>query len=169
MTGLLEANAPGAVARLSQLWPAIGGDRNKRFVLSALADSFRDTTPASIQQLGALLDATSTTPDLRGAAINALAAIHTRATLPFLAALLASSDSSEQMKAVIGLSSFANGCASQTPANVKTLTYAMIPQSAPYQTKDTVANFAFQSVPPEREAQLVAFWTAWWAAHPELH
>ena len=100
---------------------------------------------------------------------TALAAIHTRETLPFLATLLTSSDSEERMKGVFGLSSFANGCPSQTPANVASMGYLQFSNPSPYRTPATIANFGFLSAPTVQEGQLVSFWLSWWAGQADLH
>ena len=67
----------------------------------------------------------------------------------------------ERMKGVFGISSFANGCLSQTPDNVASLAYIVLPASAPYQTAETIANFGFRRGPDDEEARLVSFWSSW--------
>ena len=63
-------------------------DPNRPLIVSALRDSWRDSTPAAIQQLVSYTAGLQNGSDVRAAAIRALAAIHTKATLPFLASLL---------------------------------------------------------------------------------
>jgi hypothetical protein len=104
----------------------------------------------------------SSASDLRAAIVWALKAMHTKESISFLASLLSSKDASERMNAVIGISSFANGCPAQTPANVASMEYMHFRNPSPYRTPETIAAFAFGPVTSEREAELVDFWTGWW-------
>ena len=79
------------------------------------------TVAALQQQLAQLADANTTSADLRNAAVWAIAAIHTKESLPFLASLVSSSDPYEQGRGITGLSSFANGCPSETPDSASAL------------------------------------------------
>jgi hypothetical protein len=120
---------------------------------------------------------------LRGAAIRAMAAIHTKETLPFLATLLRSGDSGEQFQAVYGLGAFANGCPMNTRDNVVSMAYLQCDETSVYKTADTVANFAFRPAAPQQGSSLlsstssstlvsptlVSFWQEWWRSHAELH
>lgn len=169
VAAMLERAQEGSIATLAQVWPSISQDPSRTLVLTALHDAFRDTAPAAVQQLASLASVPAISADLRAAAVNALAAIHTREALPFLATLLQSADTNKRVKGVFGLSSFANGCEPQTPANAVSLAYLQIPASAPYETTETVANFAFEQMPDNQEAALVSFWSSWWNEHPELH
>ncbi len=69
------------------------------------------------------------------------------------------------MNAIIGLSSFANGCPPQTPSNAASLEYLQFRNPSPYRTPQTVANFAFGPVSPERQEELAKFWMSWWEAN----
>jgi hypothetical protein len=170
LAGGLARGLPGMIHELSALWPQINGDRHAMYVVSALRDSWRDTTPAEVQDAASL--AASAPPGsngLRAAAVRALAAIHTPGTLPFLATLLSSADPSEQERAVYGLSSFANGCPVQSPRNAASMAYLECNQPSSYTTADTLANFGFRQGLPAQEAPLVAYWQTWWNGHSELH
>jgi len=172
LAGMLNGGQQDAIPQLARLWPTIAADQSRHYVLSALRNSFRDSTPSSVQQLAKLADASATSTELRKAAIWALASIHTSESLPFLATLLMSSDPGEQGRGVSGLSSFANGCPSQTPENVKSLDYLQFKNPSPYRNAETMANFAIpvNNLPGDPKLlQLVSFWTAWWEQHPELH
>lgn len=162
ISGLLSRNAPGSIATVARIWPSIRSDHAKEYVIDAIRNSFRDTAVESVQQLAALGNEPSSLPDLRPAAISALASIHTREAIPFLASLLSSPDSGERMSAIIGISSFASGCPPQTPANVASMEYIQFKSPSPYRTPQTIAAFAFGPVDSEREDELVAFWTDWW-------
>jgi len=164
VAGLLETGAPGAIAQLSQLGAAINPQYAGTIAL-ALEQSFRDTTPSSVAQLAQYANATTTSAAMRKAAVRALAAIHTKEALPFLAALLSSSDPWEQGQGVFGLGAFANGCPPQTPGNVISMDYLAFKNPSPFKTADTVANFSFGGNPAAGDpalAKLVTFWQAWW-------
>ncbi len=170
LAGSLERGVPGTIQQLVQLWPTISVDPHQADVVFALRNSWRDPTPAAVQQLASMTAAALPAySDLRAAAIRALAAIHTKEALPFLATLLVSIDPGEQERAVYGLSSFANGCPMQTNGNVVSLAYLQCDQPSPYRTADTTANFGFRAGPPDQESALVSFWQTWWNNHPELH
>jgi hypothetical protein len=169
LAGSLERALPGAIQNLVDLWPAISTDTHASDVVSALASSWRDLTPAAVQQLATFAAGALAGSDIRSAAVRALAAIHTRETLPFLASLLFSADANEQVLAVYGLSAFANGCPVQTRDNVVSMAYLQCTQPSTYKTSETVANFGFRPGPPDEESALVSFWKTWWDSHPELH
>ena len=163
ISGLLQRGGSEILAQLSRLWPIIEKDSSRSRVLASLRDSFRDQRADSVTQLTLL--AASPSVELRSSAINALAAIHTKEAMPFLAGLLNSSSPDEQMKGVFGLSAFANGCPMQTPENVASMEYLQFSKVAPMRTKETVNAFAFRRGPTEQEAKLVSFWSNWWSVN----
>jgi hypothetical protein len=169
LAGNLERQVPNAVQQLADSWPAINMDRHVESVIFALANMWRDTTPTSVQQLAAFAVGIQPGAEIRKAAARALAAIHSRETLPFLASLLSSADPTEQERAVYGISAFANGCPVQTPNNAVSMSYLQCNQASAYRTAATTANFAFRPGSPQREADLVSSWQNWWDGHPELH
>jgi hypothetical protein len=170
LAGKLERSIPGAISSLVSLMPSLSiNDPNRPLIVSALRDLWRDSTPAAIQQLVSYAAGLHTGSDIRAAAIRALAAIHTKATLRFLAYLLSSDDAAEQERAVYGLSSFANGCSMQTPANVVSMAYLNCVEPSTYKTAETAKNFAFQQAPLNARSARLTFWQGWWAAHEELH
>jgi len=147
---------PSAISSVSGLWPSISSSPSRFDLVAAIRESFRDPSPGSIN---ALVQLASLSPEMRDAAIHAISSIHTQASLPFLASLLTSSDPKEQARGVFGLSSFANVCPTQTPANVLSMAYLQCPNDGPYSTADTTANFASPGVP---SSQVVSFWLNWW-------
>ena len=169
LAGSLERALPGAIQHLVDLWPTINSNTHASDVVSALASSWRDATPAAVQQLAAFAAGVPAGSDIRNASVRALAAIHTTETLPFLASLLSSADANEQERSVYGLSAFANGCPMQTPDNVVSMAYLQCTQPSTYRTTETFANFGFRPGPPDEETVLVSFWQTWWNSHPELH
>jgi hypothetical protein len=169
LAGSLERSLPGAVPALKELWPSISNEQDRWAVVHALRDRWRETSPVGIEQLVRYLQEVPTQNEIRAAGVRALAAVHTRETLPTLASLLVSSEQTEQVQAVYGLSSFANNCPVQTQANVTSGAYLQCDSPGPYKTAGTSANVAFPAISAERLGPLVAFWRGWWSAHPELH
>ena len=169
IAGNLERAVPDAIQELVKLWPNISTDPNVGEVVAALSDSWRDATPGSVQQLAAFAATAPSGSDIRRAAVRALASIHSRESLPFLASLLSSADRAEQERAVYGMSAFVNGCPMQTRDNVLSMSYLECNQGSSYKNAETSANFGFRPGPPDQEAALVSFWQSWWNSHAELH
>ncbi len=164
---MLDTGTPGAITQLARLGPSVGA-RWAGTVADALEQSFRDTTPSSVTQLAQYASAGTTTAAMRKAAVRALAAIHTKEALPFLAGLLSSSDPYEQGQGIYGLGAFANGCPPQTPGNVVSMTYISLKNPSRFKTADTIANFAFGGQPVAGDpalAQRVTFWQNWWSVN----
>ncbi|HEV8042831.1 MAG TPA: HEAT repeat domain-containing protein [Bryobacteraceae bacterium] len=155
LAGLIPVQL-SAIGSVSGLWPSISSNRHRHQLVAAIRESFRDPSPASIQQLVQLA---SLSPEMREAAIHAISSIHSQASLPFLASLLTSSDLIEQARGVFGLSSFANVCPAETPANVVSMEYLQCANNGPYSTADTASNFASPETPG---SQVVQFWINWW-------
>jgi HEAT repeats len=168
VAGMLGLSQPASVSKLIQLWPIINNTDYRTYVVSALRDSFRDPTPASVRELASLAG-TTTSPDLRQAAIRSLSAMHTRESLSFIVTLLSSSDADERVRGLFGISSFANGCPMQATDNVASMAYLQCDQPSSYRTPDTIANFAFRPGPADEQSRLLTFWLAWWNKRTELH
>jgi hypothetical protein len=155
LAGLIPVQ-PSAIGSVSGLWPSISSNPHRFDLVFAIRESFRDPSPASINQLVQLA---SLSPEIREAAIHAISSIHSQAFLSFLASLLTSPDPKEQARGVFGLSSFANVCPAETPANVVSMEYLQCANDGPYSTADTTANFASPGTPG---SQVVQFWINWW-------
>ncbi len=172
LRGMLAGKEEGAIAKLAEMWPELPSHPLHSDITSAIRHGFRDTSPPAVRQL-ADLAATTRSSELRQAAVFALASIHTKEALPFLATLLTSPDPKEQGKAVFGMSSFANGCPPQTSANVRSMDYMRFTDASGYRTKETEAHFAIGGdgvvAGDPALAKLVEFWSGWWSQHPELH
>jgi hypothetical protein len=161
LADMLRRNQDGALNVLQTLWPTIRGTAEAQLVISELRNSFRDLMPGSVQQLIEIANGSSSSSELRTAAIRAITAMHTRDSLSFAATLLDSSDPAERMRGVFALSSFANGCPPQTPETGDQFLQCKIPSA--YRTKETMDEFAFRRGPEDQEGQLVSFWRTWWA------
>jgi hypothetical protein len=169
LAGMLMMNHTGTLTALAELWPLLANEPNRTLVVSALQDDWRDTTPAGVGQLSALVSSATTTADLRAAAIRSLMASHTAASLPLFSRLLFGSDSDEQMEAAIAISAFVNGCSTQTPATVASLGHLNCGGTSAYQSDDTIAHHVFGLATGSERASAVAFWQAWWNSHPGVH
>lgn len=166
LTGMLMTSQGGSLNSLTQLWPQLSAEPNKTLVVSALRDYWRDTTPAGVGQLAALVQAATTTPDLRAAAIRSLMATHTAASMPLFSQLLFGSDPTEQIEAAIAISAFVNGCNIQTAATVPSLAHLICDNPTPYKNSDTFAHLVIGIGSASDQAPAVAYWQSWWANHP---
>lgn len=132
-------------------------------LLLSVRDQFRASDEASVNVLGQIAVDTTMNQLFREAAAHALAAIHTKDSLPFLATLLSDVDITLREEAVGGFSLFANGLPVQTAAGTPSLAHLQLPVGAPYQTPETLTNFAMGSQAIERnESQYLTFWKTWW-------
>ncbi|MBL8234175.1 MAG: hypothetical protein JNL98_37110 [Bryobacterales bacterium] len=118
-----------------------------------LLDSLRlfvNTERRALWSLGLMASDEGSRIDLRSAAASALARMHTRDTLPLLAALL--DDPSDELRAIAcgGIARFANNLPmdSSQPAS----------RYSPYRTWDTIIHATFES-------EHTPFWKAWWKEH----
>jgi hypothetical protein len=155
LAGLIPIQ-PSAIGSVSAMWSSISSSPHRFDLVVAIRESFRDPSPASINQLVQLA---SLSPEMREASVHAISSIHTQASLPFLASLLTSSDANDQARGVFGLSSFANVCPAETPANVVSIAYLQCANNGSYSSGDTSANFASPGTPA---SQVVSFWIDWW-------
>jgi hypothetical protein len=133
-------------------------------LLLSVRDQFRASDEVSVKALGQIAVDTSANQLFREAAAHALAAIHTKESLPFLARLLSDGDATLRVEAVGGLSSFANGLSTQTASGTPSLAHLQLPAGAPYQTPETIANFAMgpQAI-EQNESRYLTFWQTWWS------
>ncbi len=120
-----------------------------------LKQYYRNPDPAGIAILGKIAQS-SPNPTLVDAALGALAVIHTKDTLPYLASFLDSQNLELLKYATGGLASFANGI----PIGKHT------PTSSPYLTSDTIAHSCMSvECIAARPSYYRDFWKQWWAEH----
>jgi hypothetical protein len=132
-------------------------------LLSSLRESFRGVDAASVAALGESAQ-TTTSSVFRECAAHALAAVHTVATLPYLAALLDDADENVRVEAIGGIGAFANGLPSQVAVGNLAMAHLQLPATAPYKTQATVSNFAMGSAAiGKNEASYLSFWKNWWS------
>jgi hypothetical protein len=167
ISGLIRA---GNISALFTAYQQLAGESKRPeygVLLWSIREAFRRVDPSSVAALGQIATA-SGNPNLqfRQAAAHALAAIHTREALPYLAMLLDDADQTLRAEGVGGLAAFANGLPVQTSANLQNLGYLQFPAQAPYQTPETKAHFSLgvQTISKD-EASYLAFWKSWWAAN----
>jgi hypothetical protein len=158
LAGLLNRGDTAALQQLETAGQALSSSRSFAIVPSALRFGFRNATPEAVQGLGRLAQGRRQPIALRSAAAQALSAIHTRDTLPYLAGLLDEQDPALVSCAVMGLSFFANGVGVQTPA--AGLDFLNQRQPSAYATEETARYLGFD---PARQAEFAAFWRRWWA------
>lgn len=123
---------------LARTWPSLV-DEIKRYYVNASLQT--------IQALGQIAVDTSMGADFRTAAAGALARMHTKESLPYLAKLLGDQNGALKSMAVGGFSMFAN--------NVPIGSHEPAPGPWPYRTDDTIAHSGFAEVN-------VTFWQNWW-------
>jgi len=165
LSGLIRGGSAAALSSAIQAAPAfVAYPKENGILLLSVRDYFRAFDANSIAVLGqTAVDSTNPNSALREAAAHVLAAIHTTATLPYLATLLGDEDVNLQAEAVGGIGSFANGLQIQTNAGVPSLAYLQFPASAPYMNTGTKANFALGPQAIGRNgASYLSFWEQWW-------
>jgi hypothetical protein len=133
-------------------------------LLGSVKDWFRAADPASVGILGQIVvDSENGNLPFRRAAAFALAAIHTKEALPYLARLMEDADPELRADSVRGLGSFANGLPVQTMAGVPSLAHLQPQPNSPYRTADTEMHSPLNIEYLEKnESTYLSFWKAWW-------
>ncbi len=163
LSGLIRNGDATALAEAARTAAADQGNQAEGALLLSIRAYFRSADPSAVAVLGATAtDSSNSNTAFREAAAHALAAIHTAASLPFLATLLDDPDPNLRVEAVGGIGAFANGLAVQTAAGMPSLAHLQLPAKAPYKTADTVAHLAFGRAIAANEAFYVLFWKSWW-------
>jgi len=149
LQALLAEGDTTALARVSTD-PALRRVAAEAHAFDGLKGYFKNTDPAAVRALGELAGDNSNSMELRIAAASALARIHTRQALPFLAQLLDSPDVNLRVLGVGGLSMFAN--------HVPIGSHEPAAGDWPWRTEETIAHSGM-------EGSNVGFWKSWWAAN----
>ena len=159
-----NGNALGEVARDINSLPKL----QMRMLITSAVAGCRMSDLASIEALGHL----STSPDIRiqAASAEALKAIHTRQTLPYLASLLSSSDRRTREYALQGMSRFADNLPITTEQNIPNGQSLQPRGVTPYRTADTDKySLSRKWLGQTDEAPYLQFWKNWWVnMKPEL-
>ncbi len=168
LSGLIRQGSASALMMSAALASQFGSfPKESGVLLNSIQYEFRASDARSVSTLGNLaVDSTNPSITFREASAHALSAIHTSATLPYLAALLDDLDEKLRFEAIGGLGAFANGLAVQTTGNTPSLASLQLNASAPYRTADTIANFALgEQAISRNETAYLAFWKNWWATN----
>jgi hypothetical protein len=165
LAGLVRQGSSAALTSAANAATVFAGyPLENGILLLSVRDQFRASDGGSVQVLGQIAAGTTANQLFREAAAHALAAIHTKESLPFLAQLLSDGDVTLRVEAIGGLSSFANGLPVQTAAGTPSLAHLQLPAGGPYQTPETIANFAMGSQAIEQnESRYLTFWQTWWS------
>ena len=160
LSGLIRSGSPDALSLAIQAAPGLSTSTVEYgILLQSIGNDFRASDANSITVLGKAALKNNLSQDFRESVAHALRAIHTKDTLPYLAALLDDSDIKLQAEGVGGLASFANGLPIQTSASVPSLSYLQLPDRAPFKTSDTVSHLAMG----EAAIAHLSFWKTWWS------
>jgi hypothetical protein len=162
LSGLIRTNSPAAGVVLRSLTPMqlASMDARQTEQLALGLRLFRSADPESIAMLGAL----SNVDPLRSAAVEALRAIHTQETLPYLAAFLDSASAELRYQAVTGIASFANGFPIQTRENYASMAFLSPSPTARFRsTEETREHFPAVDTFAQNEQKYILFWKKWLA------
>jgi hypothetical protein len=168
LSGLVRGGNATALTAAGQLAPNLSSyPPESGILISSVRDYYRSTDSTSVVAVGqAASDSADSNSAFRVAAAHALAAIHTAATLPYMAALLDDPDTQLQIEGIRGIGAFANGLPTETLAGVPSLSHMQLTAGAPYRTDDTIRNFALGSdVIASNEASYLQFWKQWWVSN----
>jgi hypothetical protein len=133
-------------------------------IAASIRDHYRNADPAGIAVLGRMATAMQGSPLLpfKTSAARALAWIHSRESLPILAAMLSDPDPAIKTYGVGGLAMFANNEPAQAPSSLSTAPAASMYQPW-YRTSETVSHSVMsEEILVQREAEYIGFWTRWW-------
>jgi hypothetical protein len=165
LAGQIRGGSAAALSMASQGASSFAGLALENGVLLQSVQAwFRAVDPASVGVLGHVaVDAENGNLPFRRAAAFALAAIHTKEALPYLATLMTDADPELRAESVRGLGSFANGLPVQTMAGVPSLAHLQPQPNSPYRTEDTITHHPLNiQFIEENESTYLTFWKAWW-------
>lgn len=155
LRGSLLTGDPASILAIRQNYNALSTSEAWGPLVDEIRIYYTNTGAQAIQTLGLITSDSSVGTDLRIAAAGALARMHTKWTLPYLAKLLDDPSSALRAMGVGGLSSFAN--------NVPIGEHEPAPGVWRYRTDDTIAHSVFdEALIDQRQAFYVGFWKDWW-------
>lgn len=163
--GLLVQNDSNTIKELELQGPSLTQGNLAIVIAAGIGHYYRNADPAGVASLGRIatqVQGVQQTLPFKAAAARALAWIHTREALPFLAKMLSDPDPDIRTSGVGGLAMFANN------EPVRTVSPISVTPRPPvyepwYRTSET-ANHSIMSKETlmQREAYYVGFWTKWW-------
>ena len=165
LIGLVRVEGPAGLARARAELPTVESSQLAPiFVEQVLA--YRSPDPQGVRILGEMATEKTGVQGLQRAAAQALRAIHTRESLPYLAKLLDSQDSETREHAVAGFTFFALSLPVMTPAVVVSRAWGTPTGETPYRTSEMdryLHSGRFEH--PEDEQPTIQFWKGWWETH----
>jgi hypothetical protein len=150
LQAMLAAGDASAIESVQQRYASLATRPTWLEIVQEIGQSYVTADPGAVRALCLLAVNPKTPQELRVATARALARVHTKQALPFLAQLLDSPDPSLRTFAVGGLSMFAN--------NVPIGSHEPAAGEWPWRTDDTIAHSAM-------DGSNVAFWKSWWTAN----
>lgn len=167
LSGLIrEGGLPALASAVEGFSSFEGYPQETSILLLSIRDDYRLADPSSISVLAKAI-AADASPNLRVAAAHALASIHTKAALPYLASLMDDASATLRAEGIGGIGAFANGMPIQTTAGEASLQYLQRPEKkSSYSSLETMQNFVLgEATIAQHEATYLSFWKAWWQQH----
>jgi hypothetical protein len=155
LRGSILSGDPSSVFAIRQKYAKLSTSEGWIPLLDEIKVYYLNTAPQAIRKLGQIATDNTVGADLRIAVAAALARMHTRQSLPYLAQLLGDQNGTLGAMAVGGLSSFAN--------NVPIGEHEPAPGTWSYRTEATITHSVFdESAVNQRKAYYMEFWKDWW-------
>ena len=155
LRGSILSGDPSSILAIRQKYAKLSSSGGWIPLLDEIKIHYLNTAPQAIRTLGQIATDNTVGADLRIAVAAALARMHTRLTLPYLAQLLGDQNSTLSATAVGGLSSFAN--------NVPIGEHEPAPGPWSYRTEATITHSVFdESAVNRQKAYYIGFWKDWW-------
>lgn len=160
LRALIAEGDLGALQRVASEQDKLMASSFGRAIAQDLRFYFRNAEPAAVRILGPLATSENIRQEVRIAAATALARVHTRESLQYLAGLLGSPDLMLRTLAVGGMAMFAN--------NVPINSHHPVPGDWPYRTEETIAHSTMDpNTIARNESYYVGFWKNWWFQNKE--
>jgi len=163
LAGLIRTESISAFSSAVALAPTFPTTIAWQTLFDTIHERYRPTDSISVAVLGrAATDKSDPNIQFRFAAAHALARVHTKDALPYLATLMDDSNQELRTEGIGGLGAFALGLPVQTPASIPSMSYLQR-SSTPYRNAETEANFTYSPFAIKKnEAAYLTFWKKWW-------
>jgi hypothetical protein len=162
--GLLMQNDRNAIEEIEQQAASLAQANSGALIATAIGELYRNADPQGIAALGHMAtgDQSSRTLAFKNAAARALAWIHTREALPYLAKMLSDPDPAIRAYGVGGLAMFANNEPVQAASPISTAPRPPVYQPW-YRTPETASHSTMsKEVIIQQESEYIVFWSRWW-------
>ena len=165
--GLIAADEPEGVKRAAADWSVIAAGADVQPIIGSLMSYSNAEDPTAVRALGALALRDDAPPGLRGSAVYALRAIHTKETLPALISLLDYKEETVQSYALSGLCLFVRNGPVVNGQSVPSMSWLSSQQPAPFLTPETQPYCSLGgNINPSADLNAyVSFWKSWWSEH----